>query len=53
MSNPIARLYVTERNDGNAVECHAKNNGAIPRRHSPPLIKIGDFIKVIARIAQE
>ncbi len=50
---PIASIYVTERSGGNAVEYHATSDGVIPGRHFPPLIKIGDFIKVIARIVHE
>jgi len=49
----IARVYATERTGGAAVEYTATSDGIIVGRHFPSLIKIGDFMNVIARIVQE
>jgi len=49
----IARVYATERTGNAAVEYTATSDGIIVGRHFPSLIKIGDFMNVIARIVQE
>jgi N-alpha-acetyl-L-2,4-diaminobutyrate deacetylase len=49
----IARVYATERTGSAAVEYTATSDGIILGRHFPSLIKIGDFMNVIARIVQE
>ena len=49
----IARIYSTERTGDAPVEYHAASDGIILGRHFPSLIKIGDFMNVIARIVQE
>lgn len=49
----IARVYATERTGSAAVEYTATSDGIIVGRHFPSLIKIGDFLNVIARIVQE
>jgi N-alpha-acetyl-L-2,4-diaminobutyrate deacetylase len=49
----IARVYATERTGSAAVEYTAASDGIIVGRHFPSLIKIGDFLNVIARIVQE
>ena len=49
----IARVYATERTGTAPVEYTAKSDGIIMGRHFPSLIKIGDFMNVIARIVQE
>jgi len=46
----IARIYSTERSGLPPVEYHAGSDGIIVGRHFPSLIKIGDFMNVIARI---
>ena len=49
----IARVYSTERTGDAPVEYHASSDGIILGRHFPSLIKIGDFMNVIARVIQE
>jgi N-alpha-acetyl-L-2,4-diaminobutyrate deacetylase len=49
----IARVYSCERTGEDPVEYHAKSDGIIVGRHYPSLIKIGDFMNVIARVVQE
>ena len=49
----IARVHATERTGSAPVEYIAKSDGIIMGRHFPSLIKIGDFMNVIARIVQE
>ena len=49
----IARVYATERTGTAPVVYTAKSDGIIMGRHFPSLIKIGDFMNVIARIVQE
>ena len=49
----IARVYATERTGSAVVEYTAASDGIIMGRHFPSLIKIGDFMNVIARIVQE
>jgi len=46
----IARVYSTERSGNSPVEYRAESDGVIIGRHFPSLIKIGDFMNVIARI---
>jgi N-alpha-acetyl-L-2,4-diaminobutyrate deacetylase len=46
----IARVYSTERSGTFPVEYHAESDGIIMGRHFPSLIKIGDFMNVIARV---
>ncbi len=45
----IARVYSTERTGTAAVEYRATSDGVVMGRHFPSLIKIGDFLNVIAR----
>lgn len=47
--NLLARVYSTERSGVEPVEYRAKSDGIIMGRHFPSLIKIGDFMNVIAR----
>jgi len=49
----IARVYSTERTGDDPVEYRAASDGIILGRHFPSLIKIGDFMNVIARIVQD
>jgi len=49
----IARVYNTERTGSEPVEYTASSDGIIMGRNFPSLIKIGDFMNVIARIVQE
>jgi N-alpha-acetyl-L-2,4-diaminobutyrate deacetylase len=46
----ISRVYSTERSGTSPVEYHAASDGIIMGRHYPSLIKIGDFMNVIARV---
>jgi N-alpha-acetyl-L-2,4-diaminobutyrate deacetylase len=46
----ISRVYSTERSGTSPVEYHAASDGIIMGRHFPSLIKIGDFMNVIARV---
>lgn len=45
----LARVYSTERSGEAPVEYRAKSDGIIMGRHFPSLVKIGDFMNVIAR----
>ena len=49
----IARVYNTERTGSAPVEYTATSDGIIMGRNFPSLIKIGDFMNVIAQIIQE
>ena len=49
----IARIYTTERTGSKPVEYRAACDGIIMGRHFPSLIKIGDFMNVIAQVVQE
>lgn len=49
----IARVYTTERTGSEPVEYRAASDGIIMGRHFPSLVKIGDFMNVIARIVPE
>ncbi len=49
----IARVYTTERTGSKPVEYRAASDGIIMGRHFPSLVKIGDFMNVIARIVPE
>lgn len=46
----LGRVYSVERSGEAPVEYHAKSDGIIMGRHFPSLIKIGDFMNVIARV---
>ena len=46
----IARVYSTERSGVAPVDYHAGSDGIIMGRHFPSLVKIGDFMNVIASI---
>ena len=48
----IARVYSTERSGEAPVEYRAGSDGIIMGRHFPSLIKIGDFMNVIARVVE-
>ena len=48
----IARIYSTERSGVLPVEYHAGCEGLILGRHFPSLIKIGDFMNIIARVVE-
>lgn len=49
----LARVYSTERSGVEPVEYRAKSDGIIMGRHFPSLVKIGDFMNVIARIVAD
>ena len=46
----LARVYSTERCGVEPIDYHAKSDGIIMGRHFPSLVKIGDFMNVIARV---
>ena len=49
----IARVYACERTGVAPVEYRASSSGVILGRHFPSLVKIGDFLNVIARIVRD
>jgi N-alpha-acetyl-L-2,4-diaminobutyrate deacetylase len=49
----LARVYSTERTGCKPVKYLAASDGIIVGRHYPSLIKIGDFMNVIARVVQD
>ncbi len=49
----LGRVYNIERTGVPPVEYRARSDGIILGRHFPSLIKIGDFMNVIARILQD
>ena len=49
----LARIYSSERTGTAPVEYRAASDGIIMGRHYPSLVKIGDFMNVIASIVQE
>ncbi len=49
----LARVYATERTGVAPVEYFAESDGIIMGRHFPSLIKIGDFMNVIATVVRE
>jgi len=49
----LARVYSTERTGCKPVKYLAASGGIIVGRHYPSLIKIGDFMNVIAEIVQD
>ncbi len=49
----LGRVYNTERTGVPPVEYRARCDGIVLGRHFPSLIKIGDFMNVIARILQD
>ena len=46
----LSRVYQTEKTGEAIVEYHAQCDGMVMGRHFPSLIKIGDFMNVIAQI---
>ena len=49
----LAKIYSTERSGREPVEYRAGSDGIVMGRHFPSLIKIGDFMNVIARIVED
>ncbi len=49
----IARVYTTERTGSEPIEYRAASDGIVLGRHFPSLVKIGDFMNVIAQVVQE
>ncbi len=49
----IERVYTTERTGDEPVEYLAECDGIVMGRHFPSLVKIGDFMNVIAQVVQE
>ncbi len=49
----IARVYATERTGSEPVEYRAASDGIIMGRHFPSLVKIGDFMNIIAQVVRE
>ena len=46
---PVARIWPADRTGTAPVECHALRSGILTARHIPGLIKMGDFISLIAK----
>jgi N-alpha-acetyl-L-2,4-diaminobutyrate deacetylase len=49
----LARVYATDRTGSKPVMYLAASDGIIVGRHFPSLIKIGDFMNVIAKVVQD
>ncbi|MEQ6250220.1 N(2)-acetyl-L-2,4-diaminobutanoate deacetylase DoeB [Sulfitobacter sp. HNIBRBA3233] len=45
---PIARIWPADRTGGAPALCHARRDGLLTARHVPGLIKIGDFVALVA-----
>ena len=44
----IARVWSTERTGEQPVECHTRRDGLLIGRHVPGLLKLGDFVGLVA-----
>ena len=49
----LARVYNSDRTGNDPVEYRAASSGIVLGRHFPSLIKVGDFMNVIARTLQD
>lgn len=47
-NQPIARVWPSDRTGQEPVECYASRGGILTARHVPGLIKVGDFVGLIA-----
>ena len=45
----IARIWSTERTGRSPIDCHARRDGLLIGRHVPGLLKLGDFVGLIAK----
>ena len=45
---PIARVWPTDRTGVMPIECFARRDGILTARHIPGLIKVGDFVGLVA-----
>jgi N-alpha-acetyl-L-2,4-diaminobutyrate deacetylase len=45
---PIAQIWPVDRTGGAPVPCHAARDGILTARHVPGLIKVGDFVGLVA-----
>lgn len=48
LGQPIARIWPSDRTGVAPVECCALRDGVLTARHVPGLVKIGDFVSLIA-----
>lgn len=48
-NQPIARVWPTDRTGVDPITCHARRDGILTARHVPGLIKIGDFVGLVAK----
>ncbi|MFK7836462.1 MAG: N(2)-acetyl-L-2,4-diaminobutanoate deacetylase DoeB [Sulfitobacter sp.] len=47
---PIARVWPSDRTGGDPVICVAGRAGILTGRHAPGLIKVGDFVALVAEV---
>ena len=47
---PIARIWPSDRTGVAPVFCTARRDGILAARHVPGLVKIGDFVGLIATV---
>jgi N-alpha-acetyl-L-2,4-diaminobutyrate deacetylase len=47
---PIARIWPSDRTGAAPVSCPARRDGILAARHVPGLVKIGDFVGLIATV---
>lgn len=45
---PIARLWLIDRTGQKPATCTAVRNGILTARHAPGLMKVGDFVALVA-----
>jgi N-alpha-acetyl-L-2,4-diaminobutyrate deacetylase len=48
LGQPVARIWSSDRTGVAPVECYARRSGILTARHVPGLVKMGDFVSLIA-----
>ena len=48
---PIARIWPADRTGQQPIACHAARDGILTARHVPGLVKIGDFVALVAVVS--
>jgi N-alpha-acetyl-L-2,4-diaminobutyrate deacetylase len=46
---PVARIWASDRTGVAPLECYALRSGILTARHVPGLVKVGDFVSLIAK----
>jgi N-alpha-acetyl-L-2,4-diaminobutyrate deacetylase len=46
---PVARIWASDRTGVAPLECYALRSGILTARHVPGLVKVGDFMSLIAK----